>query len=149
MRKMTRNEFANKFLKVFCSHIPQKQLKKFHIGTGKKHFLWNVFAGKLVPCFEGDAARKEYDKVDKTCAEEIIYDNCARVTSDAYSSILSQQHLTSRDIDESGLMEFYVVGCDFAWCYVITHEFDLCGPYFCYNPINRTGERAGDDLREP
>ena len=128
---MTRAEFADNFLKAFSDHISEKQLKKFRIGTEKKEFLWNLFAAKLVPCYEGELARREYDKADKTLAEEIQYDNCF-FDGDKNSHVLSKKHLTARGIDESGLMEFYVVGKDFSWCYVITHELDLCGPYFCY-----------------
>ena len=40
--------------------------------------------------------------------------------------------MTSSDIDDCGLIEFYVVGKNFEWCYVVTHELDLCGPYFCF-----------------
>ena len=98
---------------------------------------WNLFAGKLIPCFSGNKARQEYDKVDKTEAEEIQFSSGFIGIDDLNTFPLADIHRTSQGIDESGLIEFYVVGKDFSWCYVVTHELDMCGPYFCYAPTTK------------
>ncbi len=132
---MTQKEFVDNFLISFTNHLPNKLLKEYRIGNAKKGFLWNLFAAKLVDCYEGDAARNEYDKVDKLDAFEIQYSGYNKVCFDEIeTSKLKSEHKTAKGIDESGYPEFYVIGKDFSWCYVITHEFDLCGPYFCYKP---------------
>lgn len=131
---MTKEQFVERFLKNFMDNIPKRQQKKYRIGTKKKDFLWNIFAAKLIPCYEGDKAREQYDKADKTFAEEILYDNGFLGYDSNNSVMLSKQHMTAEGIDKSGKAEFYVIGQDFSWCYVITHEFDLCGPFFCYKP---------------
>ena len=133
---MDRDEFAIRFQEAFCGHFSQNQLKNLGVGTGCKEFLWNIFAGSAVPCLVGNAARDEYNRVNKLNAEEIVYDNFGFVTGDIYSCKLPHHHMTAEGIDESGLVELYVVGHDFSWCYVITHEMDLCGPFFSYNPNN-------------
>lgn len=132
---MTQKEFVDKFKLTFTSHLPEKVLKKFRIGNREKDFLWNLFGAKLVDCYEGDAARKEYNKADKLEAIEILYSGHNKVLRDEEETTpLKPEHMTAEGIDEAGLPEFYIIGKDFSWCYVITHEFDLCGPYFCYKP---------------
>ncbi|MBQ8308712.1 MAG: DUF4275 family protein [Clostridia bacterium] len=131
---MTRDEFLQKFLIAFVDNIPKDQLKKFRIGGAKKDFLWNLFATKLIPCYEGNEARNEYNKADKIGAEEIHFDNGFLGVDDKNSIMLSSEHMTAEEIDALGLIEFYVIGKDFSWCYVVTHELNLCGPYFCYKP---------------
>lgn len=131
---MTQKEFVENFMLTFTSHLPEKVLKKFRIGNREKDFLWNLFGAKLIDCYEGDAARNEYDKADKNGAFEIQYDNGFMGLSDCYTSNLKPEHMTAKGIDDLGRPEFYIIGKDFSWCYVITHEFDLCGPYFCYKP---------------
>ena len=134
---MTREEFRKGFLKNFASNISPKVLKKYRIGSDQG-LLWNLFAANLVPCFVGDAARKEYDKVDKTNAQLIEYDACWMFCYPPYrtpcSKPLPQVMLTAIEVDEQILPETYIFDDNFSWCYVITHELDLCGPYFCYNP---------------
>lgn len=129
---MTKKEFEKKFLKTFAKNITEKQQKKFKIAGEAKGLLWNVF--QLVPCYEGNQARIEYEKVDKTGAVEVLYDSpCMRV-GEFYCGELEKVHNTAEGIDNSGLVEFYIMGKDFAWCYVVTHAGDSAGPYFCYAP---------------
>ena len=128
---MTDKEFTDKFLDTFAKNISKKELKKCHVGI-KKGCLWNLFGYKLLPCFEGNKAREEYDKADKTDAIEIQYALGWYDTKE--TSNLSAEHNTAAGIDDSSLNEFYVVGKDFSWCYVVTHAGDAAGPYFCYAP---------------
>ena len=134
---MTRREFGEKFMEVFACGIPPKTLKKFHIGINE-YFLWNLFAAKLVFCYEGDEARREYDKINKKNAQMIAYDahwiSSAPCYENPHSLPLPENLLTAAEVDHHLCPESYIFGENFSWCYVITHEGDLCGPYFCYNP---------------
>ena len=129
---LDKKDFIKKFLNTFAQGISKKQLKKFRIGAKNGEFLWNLFAGGLVPCFSGDKARQEYDKVNKVGAEEIQFSSNFISFDDLNTYPLSDVHGTANDIDQSGLIEFYIIGKDFSWCYVVTHELDMCGPFFCY-----------------
>lgn len=134
---MTKFEFAEKFLNTFAKDISEKDRKKYGIGTGKKDYLWNLFAGKLIPCYEGDEARKMFDGIDKNGAKEIFYSGHNKVfIDDEEVSELNEKYKTADDIDKDGVIELYVFNVNFDWCYVITHELDLCGPYFCFKPNN-------------
>ena len=131
---MDRHDFINKFLNIFAKNVSPKELKTYRIGAKSGEFLWNLFAGKLISCLSGDKARQEYDKANKVGAEEIQFSSDFIGYDDLNTYPLSDEHRTACDIDKSGLIEFYVIGKDFSWCYVVTHEGDLCGPYFCYAP---------------
>ena len=76
----------------------------------------------------GEEAAKAYDKADKHNAIEFQYDN--GFMGDDFSIPLSNNHNTSKKIFESGLIEFYVFGENFSWCFIVTHEPNCCGPYF-------------------
>lgn len=134
---MEKKDFIKEFLNTFAQHIAVERLKTCRVGAKRGEFLWNLFAGKLIPCFSGNKARQEYDKVDKTEAEEIQFSSGFIGIDDLNTFPLADIHRTSQGIDESGLIEFYVVGKDFSWCYVVTHELDMCGPYFCYAPTTK------------
>jgi hypothetical protein len=69
----------------------------------------------------------EYDRLEKAEAVEIVYDNGFEDNDNARP--LSEDHDTANKIRDAGLMEFYVIGKDFSWCYIVTHELDACGPY--------------------
>lgn len=71
---------------------------------------------------------KAYDEVDKEDALEFQYDNGFR--GDDIAMALSPEYMTSQLIKKSGIIEFYVIGKNFSWCYIVTHEYDACGPYF-------------------
>lgn len=130
---MTENEFVAKFLSVFAKNINEHQKRKNHVGGIRNGYLWNLFGNNLVPCYEGDNARTEYNIADKTGAIEVFYDSpCLLETFVAET--LSSSHLTADGIDNSGFAEFYIIAKDFSWCYVVTHGFNACGPYFCYAP---------------
>ncbi len=129
---MTSTEFENQFLVNFAKNIDRKILKKNHVKGTHDYYLWNLFSCELLPCFSGNKAREEYDKANKYQAFEIQYDN--GFIGDKETLPLSKEHLTAFDIDSSHLIEFYVIGKDFSWCYVVTHELDRCGPFFCYKP---------------
>lgn len=144
---MTHTEFAKRFLSVFSPNVTEKEfaesvlsaygknITKYQIKRSfrgyRKGYLWLGLSYKLLPCLEGDEARIEYDKVEKTDAFEIYYDDDF---GDKETTSINEMHLTAKQIDDLGLAEFYIIGKDFSWCYVLTHAGDGCGPFFCYAP---------------
>ena len=42
--------------------------------------------------------------------------------------------LDSEMLIVGAISALFVIGKNFSWCYVVTHEGDLCGSYFCYAP---------------
>lgn len=138
---MTQRQFIEGFLSTFAKNLTETEKKRFNVGSRKKDYLWNLFAARLVPCFENNEARQMYNIADKTNAVEIVYSGNKDSKDDEYTTSLKDNHLTAEGIDEDGIPEFYVIGNEFSWCYVVTHEFDLCGPFFCYkSKINDTGK---------
>lgn len=129
---MNKDEFVKTFENVFLSNISLKQRKKFHIGKEFDGYLWQVFNHELVESYSNQDAKTQFDNIDKNEALEIQYDN--DFFGDAIAYPLSKEHMTASGIDKSCLPEFYVIGKNFLWCYVVTHEFDLCGPFFAFNP---------------
>ncbi len=124
---MNNIEFSEYFMSIFCRNINKKDLKKYKIGYKDGYLLWNVFGHKLYPCLEGDQAKKNFDSVNKQGSSEIhLY-----WTNDSSNLIpLQLEHNSSKKIESEGLTEFYVVGGNFEWIYVVTHEMDAAGPYF-------------------
>ena len=128
---VTRKLFQELFLKTFAPNLKDWERRKYCINWKGKGYLWHLFSNNLVPCLVGNEAREAYDRADKTDALEIQYDYGL---GDEIMQPLSSTYTTALKVDWYGYTEFYIVGKNFSWCYVVTHELDLCGPYFCYNP---------------
>ena len=137
---MTAEEFKAKWLSIFAKNLSEEELIELCVTKQGKYasYLWNIFS--RVPCLRGKKAWQEYDKMDKEGAIEIRYD---ATRGDKETRTLSNNHLTAQRIKKSDIgvgwlvpiNEFYVVGKDFAWCYIVTHEDDgRFGPIFCYAP---------------
>lgn len=88
--------------------------------------LWHLFSYEYVPCLEGKAARKAFDKLEY--AEAIKF--CIGF-SERIEDVCEVGKLSAKDLDEDSGWDVYVVAKDFSWTYVRTHEGDYCGPYFC------------------
>lgn len=114
---MKKEEFVQKFKDVFCKEYHKKMV-----------YLWEPFARNDIVCLKGNLARNAYDEVDKINAFEIQYDN--GFIGDNSAIPLQNEHMTSSGVDESKLFEFYIFDKDFSWCYIVTHEYDICGPFF-------------------
>jgi len=132
---MTSEEgFWEKWVRAFARDVPKKQIKEQMIPENGG-FLWHAFSWKLVPCLKGDAARAEYNNISKNGAVECMYfpqnRTYRRKAGHGNPAPLNDNHMTAEQIDNEGLMEFYVIGKNYLWCYVCTHEYE-CGPYFCY-----------------
>lgn len=120
---MTKDAFFNKWLDAFAKDISDESIQRYVTSTG--NYLWHIFSWELVDSgayLTGNAAGAAYDQADKQGAlymdwfesdhtKLVADDLCA---ADAWTSFV----------------EVYVVGKDFAWTYIKTHEEDLCGPYF-------------------
>ena len=117
---MTKLEFVDKFWENFIESIALDERKKYQIEKSDRRFLWNAFASGVLPSLEGELANVAF---------EIQYNYFG--ISDENTRPLSQSHYNSQNVNH--IPEFYIIGKDFAWCYIVTHELDLCGPYFCYN----------------
>ncbi len=130
--------FVEEFINNFVPLISVKDLKKLNCYAPNYGYLWMVCEHNLVENLKGIEAKIAYDKVDKTGAIEFQYDN--GFLGDDVSIPLSKENDTSEKINKSGLIEFYVIGKDFSWCYIVTHEPDGCGPYFIIKEKNKNSK---------
>ena len=128
---ISKKNFVKTFVENFLPTIPIKQLKKLHCYAPNHGYLWNACEHNLVENLKEKDAMEAYDKVDKTGAIEFQYDN--GFMGDEVSTPLSEENDSSAKIKNEGLIEFYVIGKDFSWCYITTHEPNGCGPYFIIN----------------
>ena len=112
MNKINKLEFPNIFLKEFVFPIPKNKLK--YILPEKRGYLWNACCFNLSKYLYGEDAKNAYDKIDKNEAIELQYDN--GFVGDEYTVPLKEEHNTAEKI----------------WCFVVTHELDLCGPFFIF-----------------
>lgn len=119
---MTKKKFYSKWIDTFGASVSSKDLKKYVISNG--NYLWHVFSWELIPksrYLDGKAAKEAYDRIDKCDAIYIDWfedDTINNITRDLNCA---------KDLDR--FVEVYVVGKDFEWTYIKTHE-DVCGPYF-------------------
>ena len=123
---MTKQKFINQWLRHFAQGINKEQYEKYV----KDQYVWHVFSWELIKpdrLLIGDAARQAYNEAVKT---DCIF--CDMYNNGGVTDKFSLQYDTAEKIDEN-MTEFYVVAKDYSWTYIITHECDLCGPYFLRN----------------
>lgn len=119
---MTKNEFFSKWLEVFAADIPNKAIEKYVKATG--NYIWHIFSWELLDksrYLTGEAAKKAYDKTDKSDAIFIDW------FEDEETHDITWELKTANTLDS--FVEVYVVDKDFKWTYIKTHE-NMCGPYF-------------------
>ena len=133
MVKLNKKNFVDIFISNFVPNISKANLKKLHCYP-PDGYLWGICEYDLVQNTKFEIAKNDFDNADKSEAIEFQYDNGFK--GDEYSSPLSESNNTSNKIEKSGLVEFYVIGKDYSWCYITTHEPNYCGPYFIKN-INK------------
>lgn len=126
-----KENFVREFIENFVPSISVKQLKKLKCYAPDHGYLWMVCEHNLVENLKGKDAMSAYDAIDKTGAIEFQYDN--GFMGDDASIPLSKENDSSIKIQNNGLIEFYVIGREFSWCYIVTHEHDGAGPYFIIN----------------
>ena len=123
---MNIKEFLNKWIHTFAPNITKSQYKKrIH-----NQYIWHAFSWDIIPhgtYLEGDAARNAYDNVDK---DDAI---CLQLWFDEVATPLTEDFDRADKIEtpDGDYAEFYVVGKDFSWTYIVTHETGMgLGPYF-------------------
>lgn len=119
---MTEKEFYKKWFEVFAQGISDKQIQKYVVDTG--NYIWHIFSFELIDMDKylvGDEAKKAYNSIDKNGALYVELDDDNGVQDVTWE--LSR----AEEIDK--FCELYVVGRDFEWTYIKTHE-PACGPYF-------------------
>ena len=117
----TIKDLRERWLDTFAADVSEEDLGK-HVLVGGG-YLWHIFSHKLVPCLEGDDARKALAELpDTECYrfyKEYPPQNQPRIKA------ISMAEISSLPDD----LNWYLVNKDFTWTYVHTHEED-CGPYF-------------------
>lgn len=114
--------FIEEWISHFADNISESFLKKRVYNGG---FIWHVFSfDKIDKYLSGDVARKAFDTADKNGAKYF------ELWDDAGSVKKLKIEMDAVYIDDFD--EFYVVGADWSWTYIKTHESD-CGPYFLEN----------------
>ena len=119
---MSREHFEKRWLRVFGDGIPAWQLKRYVKGQ----YIWHVFSWKLLGddmYLTGEAAMAAFAQVSKenACCIQPFEDPCVMT--------LPAELRAPDNIDRS-CIEVYVVGQNWQWTYIKTHEGDLCGPYY-------------------
>ena len=122
-------EVAMKWLSVFGRYVPY-EIMQDHVlgGSTLANHMWHIFTWGEVPCLTGDAARKAVDELQYksalgffggwSCGYGYKLENM-RIIGKASSAVI-----------DSKRGDCYIIGKNFEWTYVKTHESDL-GPYFC------------------
>lgn len=119
---MTKHDFYTKWLAAFASDISKGELKKYVQSTG--NYIWHIFSWGVVNegrYLVGDDARAAYDKIDKRGASYIEW------FEDDHTKDITWDLGSAKALD--AFVEIYVVGKEFRWTYIKTHEGNL-GPYF-------------------
>lgn len=120
---MTKQKFINQWLRHFARNINNKDIEKCFVND----YIWHIFSYELLEegsFLVGDAARTEYDAVNKS---DCIF--CDMFGQNGVTDRLLAEYNSAENID-SNIAELYVVSKDYSWTYIKTHEGDLCGPYF-------------------
>lgn len=123
---MTKNEFYTKWLQVFASTVSKRDLECYVQATG--NYIWHVFSWELLDAsayLTGDEAKKAYDRASK---RDAIY---FEWFEEDQTNALPWEQYAAKALDEC--TEIYVVGKDFEWTYIKTHD-SMCGPYFMKRP---------------
>lgn len=123
---MTEKEFLEKWIRTFAPDITESQYNK----RIRNQYIWHAFSWDIIPkntYLEGDEARRAYNNANKNGAI------CFQLWSDEFPIPLTENFDSAEKIEtpDGDYAEFYVVGKDFTWTYIVTHETDMgLGPYF-------------------
>jgi hypothetical protein len=119
--------FEEKWIKSFAHNISKGDKKNLLLGCG--NYLWHACSFNKIKYLEGDAAREMFDKKDKVNSLEFIYDKSRKIGLNTMPTKNKNTQITAKEIDLQDVAEFYIIGENYSWCYIRTHEV-LCGPYF-------------------
>ena len=123
---MNKKDFLDKWVRSFAPNITKRQYEQ-HIHN---QYIWHAFSWDIIPketYLEGDEARNAYNNVDKNGAI------CLQLWFDESTTSLTEEFDSAEKIEtpDGDYVEFYVVGKDFTWTYIVTHETGMgLGPYF-------------------
>ena len=117
----TIKDLRERWLDAFASDVSEEDMGRYVLAGGS--YLWHIFSHRLVPCVEGDAARKALAELpDAECCR--FYKEYPPQDQPRIQFIpLAEAAALPEELD------WYLVDKDFTWTYVHTHEAD-CGPYF-------------------
>ncbi len=124
-----KNIFWDRWLKEFVPDLTDDLYRKYI----HKQYLWHAFSWNIIPkekYLEGDEARKAYDKADKKGAV------CLQLDFEDEPTSLTEEFDTAEKLEssEGDYAEFYVIGANYSWTYIVTHENCMgLGPYFIEN----------------
>ena len=125
-RRYANRPFFVKWLKNFAPLLSDGNFDRYIDGQ----YVWHIFSWRLIPdgSYEiGDAACAAFDNADKEGAKYIF------LWSDGEEpDNLPEKYFTAAGIEsDDSVGEIYIVGRNFEWTYVVTHETSCgCGPYF-------------------
>lgn len=118
------DELRKKWEDSFVGHLSEEEKRKTHIWDvdGWGGYLWHVFSYKKREHLEKAEAEQAFNDLEKK-----VYYIFWEKSDDA---ILVEDGNVLKFCDLEDEYDIYVVGRDFEWTYVKTHEIVLCGPYF-------------------
>ncbi len=129
VKGLTKKEFYDEWIKQFCKDVPQSLINRHILKKG--NFLWHLFSWELLPdnrYLSGEKANEAFDLVSKQGAlyiEGIDYQRSKDMNEEVHQIIPEMETADCL----SQFWEVYVVGKNFKWTYIKTHE-DGLGPYF-------------------
>ncbi len=86
-----------------------------------------LFSYKKKDCLEGKEGEQAFNDVAKQ--------NCFMFYQHSEDALLLENapNLNTEDFASEIGTDLYIVDKQFRWTYVLTHETEYCGPYFCLN----------------
>ena len=121
-------EFAKKWKSAFAGDMPADAVQEYVDAPGC--YLWHAFTWGRAKCSERGEASAAFDAADKEgafIAEEYAFNGGGRRAEYAFRKC--PPDLKSADLADAA--EVFVVGKNFGWTYVVTHETGCgLGPYF-------------------
>lgn len=129
---MDSQAFAQKWKSVFAGEVPREIVEQRIDGRGC--YLWHAFSWGNAPCVERGAADAAFDAADKDgafIAEEYAFHGGGK----NIEYFFRKCPLGLKSADLADMAEVFVVGRNFRWTYVVTHETGCgLGPYFAERP---------------
>lgn len=116
-----------KWEETFAGHLSDTEKKKIYLKSDRFYsgYLWHVFSYQTRDHLSGGEAIRAFHSLrKKRCFVFYQHSNDAFLLEDA--SRIDVNILQNEE-------DIYVVDSDFTWTFVITHETESCGPYFCRN----------------
>ena len=127
---VTLKSFPELFIKSFCSCIEEKQIVNIIKQIRRNQiYLWQIPFKHGGLFLEGKRAKETFDFLDKSEAVDFIFDG----SLSSKEAGPFDDSMSSKDIDKTGYVEYYIIGPEWSWCYVVTHEQYFCGPFLFFN----------------